>query len=147
MGFLGRAGQRRLTREEIDALSDRSIELREALVGTLADTSRVFVQVAPAGRELSDGEREQLRERLRAGAQCLSVMTRERELIEMVPSTAKPAVAKRVDLRPAIRTLRLLQRSIVLSMSADPERRVRAGATDDHLATVNTVLADLGGDA
>jgi hypothetical protein len=74
-------------------------------------------------------------------------MTRERELIEMVPSTAKPAVAKRVDLRPAIRTLRLLQRSIVLSMSADPERRVRAGATDDHLATVNTVLADLGGDA
>lgn len=140
MGFLGRRlSPSRLTAQEVDVLSDRYLELRTELLNTLADTTREFVHVAPDGRELNAADRDLLEERLRSGARCLSVLTRERALVEMVAERSP-----RIDLRPVIHVLRRLQRSIVLANSDDPERRAQVGAIENHKAVVRTVLTDLG---
>jgi len=139
MGFLQR--KRRLSSEELDTLSDRYIELRGELLSNLADTIREFVHIAPDGRELDANERDTLTDRLRSGAQCLRVITRERALIEMTAEADQP---RELDLRDAIQVLRRLQRAIVLSLSDDAERRRQVGPITNYQIVVRTVITDLG---
>lgn len=118
---------------------DRALELRRMLVLTLGETAGFFIRLHADGRELTGQEQIEARSRLEAGAACLRAMAKEPEVMAFLAEQGK-----RFDLRAPVSALRRFQRSLILAMSTDSERRRRAGTSADHTVLLRTVLDRLG---
>lgn len=135
---------RQLTDEEIEALSDRHVQLRRRLAEALAETAVAYIRIAPDGRELSSDERAQLRARLRAGASCLRELAAERTLIDTIANTEAAKQTAGIDLRRPIEALRRCDRSMILATSERGDRRAELAPVADHVTLINTALAEPG---
>jgi hypothetical protein len=112
--------------KRIDALAD-------LVIVTMAETFKLYRELDPDGRELTDAEAAAVRERLEAGARCGRALDSERELIGLA--------AGEIDLRPALGVVRLMQHSLTLALSDDPGRRARAIPLDELKERIRPVHA------
>lgn len=96
-------------------------EMTEQLALTMTETFRFYTKtLAPDGRELSAEERAAVKERLDAGVLALRAARVNRDFIAYI------LAEEDFDVRSTISVLRMMQRSLVLALSADPDRRARA---------------------
>ncbi len=77
-----------------------------------------YAQLAPDGRALKPGEREDAVEQLETGAIAIVTAERERKLVEGLP----PAV----PIAETLTLLRVLQQGLIFALSENPDVRARA---------------------
>jgi hypothetical protein len=92
-------------------------ELAEALFVDISEAVDYYQQIAPDGRELTDPEQQVVRAMLESGAVRLRIVDAERDLFANLEASVVRLYA---ELHHA------LHRSMILTLSPDPERRERA---------------------
>jgi hypothetical protein len=113
---------RRLTRPKAPVLPRRrriarARELVASIDETMTETAVFYRALAPDGRKLSQRERAQALDRIRAGAVCARTIDTEHDVI---PEDDHEFF------RPGYALLRSMQRSLALAVSDDPVRRKKA---------------------
>lgn len=116
---------------EQEDLAARLDALADATIAVLAEVSTVYRSVAPDGRVLDGDETAEVREGLRRAAVCGRSLDVERALTT--------ELADRRDLYPSLGILRTMQQGLVLTLSADPERRARAIPVPELLERIRPV--------
>jgi hypothetical protein len=101
--------------------------LRDDLVLISSQSFRFYCDLGAHGRELSDEERQAACERLRLDAICLRRVARERWKLDLLAARGVSAMT----VEPTIFVVRAIQRSLVLALSDDPERRQRAVPSEE----------------
>ncbi len=139
------ARQDGLTQEARDALGAMSPDIRPvahatrevglALLQVASQTFRLYLDLAPDGGELNAEEKMLVRERLEIGALCLRDADDVRDFIRHL------AKDEGLDLHITISALRGMQRSLILLLSDQPERRQRAMSTDEVKKRMEPVAA------
>lgn len=115
-------------------------ELLNLLVRTWIRTLSFYRRLSPEGAELDEEQRADARERLNAGAACLRQLAGNRATFNDL--VAAKGSRNGVDLSRIVVVLRIMQRSLVLALSAYPTRRERA-IENDQLAPEVLRLRDL----
>jgi hypothetical protein len=98
----------------------RLVALTHNLILVTGDTFRFYEDLAPDGHELSSEERGQVTERLELATLCLRELNVDSDLLSNLAGQGK------LDFRPAVAVLRMMQRNLVLVLSNNPERRAQA---------------------
>jgi hypothetical protein len=100
-------------------------EVVEKLALAVGKTFSLYADIDPDGRPLRKSDRRLVHERLEENAVNLRWLTHERKLLSDL------ADERGRDFRPMVQVLRMMQRSLVLALSADPLRRMRATSVTD----------------
>jgi hypothetical protein len=122
----------------------RAKRLRRLVIFTMSETAGYYGRLKPDGRELDDDERTATRARLETGAMCLRSVARDWDIIEFLVRAGEQT-RQDLDLRPAVGVLRMMQRSLILALSEDDERRERVAPTSELAPLVRSVIEALPG--
>jgi hypothetical protein len=103
--------------EEMEA-ARRADALGDLALDTLSKTFKLYLRIAPDGRELDPAEAEEARLQVEACARTGRALDADRELVALL--------AGEFDLGPSLAMIRVMQHSLLLALSDDPARRALA---------------------
>jgi len=111
-------------------VAERVTEMAEMLLVTFGQTAVSYVRLAPDGRELTEDDRSDALERLETGGRCLRRLQANWNVVQFLAEQENER-GQLLDLRPTIMVQRVMNRSLVLSLSRDQALRMRAISAPD----------------
>jgi hypothetical protein len=106
-------------------LKTRGSEIVQLLLPTVGAAARVYSELSPDGRELSESEAAAAQAQLLAITTCLRSIQPDADVIEAFALTGRRR-SRDADLRPTISVMKMMQRGYGLALSNDPDRRAQA---------------------
>ena len=129
MGFRGFQVRRIAKRHGLTVPSDQIVDLGAEITEQVGLTAirvcEFYTGLAPDGRQLSDDETSATHEWLELVTVCLRKVQANYDVVLFLADLGEEAGLQR-DLRPTISLLRMVQRSLTLTLSDDSSRRVAA---------------------